>query len=65
MVRIKTCRLTRNPQLGDQVAPAEPRSPTGASWTTSPLHRSPGGRWFFPARFDPAQAWPAGGKAAA
>ena len=47
MVRIKTCRLTRNPQLGDPVTWLNLTLADGASWTTSPLHPSPGGRWFF------------------
>ena len=47
MVRIKTCRLTRNPSSAIRSPGSTLRSPTGASWTTSPLHPSPGGRWFF------------------
>jgi hypothetical protein len=47
MVRIKTCRLTRNPQLGDPVAWLNLTLADGRELDDVALHRSPGGRWFF------------------
>ena len=47
MVRIKTCRLTRNPQLGDPVAWLNLTLADGREFDDVALHRSPGGRWFF------------------
>ena len=47
MVRIKTCRLTRNPQLGDPVAWLNLTPADGRELDHVALHRSPGCRWFF------------------
>jgi hypothetical protein len=47
MVRIKTCRLTRNPQLGDPVAWLNLTLADERELDDVALHRSPGGRWFF------------------
>jgi hypothetical protein len=47
MVRIKTWRLTRNPQLGDPVAWLNLTLADGRELDDVALHRSPGGRWFF------------------
>jgi hypothetical protein len=47
MVRIKTCRLTRNPQLGDPVAWLNLTLADGRELDDVALRRSPGGRWFF------------------
>ena len=47
MVCIKTCRLTRNPQLGDPVAWLNLTLADGRELDDVALHRSPGGRWFF------------------
>jgi hypothetical protein len=47
MVGIKTCRLTRNPQLGDPVAWLNLTLADGRELDDVALHRSPGGRWFF------------------
>ena len=47
MVRIKTCRLTRNPQLGDPVAWLNLTLADGRELDDVAPHRSPGGRWFF------------------
>ena len=47
MVRIKTCRLTHNPQLGDPVAWLNLTLADGRELEDVALHRSPGGRWFF------------------
>ena len=47
MVRIKTRRLTRNPQLGDPVAWLNLTLAEGRELEDVALHRSPGCRWFF------------------
>jgi len=47
MVRIKTCRLTRNPHLGDPVAWLNLTRADERELDDVALHRSPGGRWFF------------------
>jgi hypothetical protein len=47
MVRIKTCRLTRRPQLGDPVDRLNLTLAEGRKLDDVALHRSPGGRWFF------------------
>jgi hypothetical protein len=47
MVCIKTCRLTRNPQLGDPVAWLNLTLADARELDDVALHRSPGGRWFF------------------
>ena len=47
MVRIKTCRLIRNPQLGDPVAWLNLTLADGRELDDVALHRSPGGRRFF------------------
>ena len=47
MVRINTCRLTRNPQLADPVAWLNLTLADGRKFDDVALHRSPGGRWFF------------------
>jgi hypothetical protein len=44
MVRIKTCRLTRNPQLGDPVAWLNLTLADGRELDDVALHRSPGCR---------------------
>ena len=43
MVRIKTCRLTRNPQLGDPVAWLNLTLADGRELDDVALHHSPGG----------------------
>ena len=47
MVRIKTGRLTRNPQLGDPVVWLNLTLADGRELDDVALHRSPGGRWLF------------------
>jgi len=47
MVRIKTCRLTRNPQLGDPVAWLNLTLADGRELDDVATHCSPGGRWLF------------------
>jgi hypothetical protein len=47
MVRIKTCRLTRNPQFGDPVTWLNLTLADGDELDDVALHRSPGGRRFF------------------
>jgi len=47
MVRIKACRLTRNPQLGEPIAWLNLTLADGRELEDVALHRSPGGRWFF------------------
>ena len=49
MVRIKTWRLTRNPQLGDPVAWLNLTLADRRELDDVAMHRSPGGRWFFQA----------------
>ena len=50
VIRIKTCRLTRNTQLGDPVAWLNLTLADGRELDDVALYRSPGGLWFFQGR---------------